>query len=193
MTATTTTTITGVSIFTRKRRRKADLFDIVLSHDGIEIRRRGHGAQRMAWSRVSQWEVEQRLGDVVLTLRGDGAITPLLVKGWTADDLVALLRAVTAGSTPPRGDGAAAFTVSTTVAATQPATESATGVEAPAAAPRPAPRAERRRALRRARRERSVWTVAATVTLLLALAAAVTMVLLQSAGIISWGFLGPTA
>ena len=32
-----------------------------------------------------------------------------------------------------------------------------------------------------------------TVVLLAVLAAAVTLVLLQSAGIISWGFLGPTA
>ncbi len=37
------------------------------------------------------------------------------------------------------------------------------------------------------------WKAVATVLLLGLLVAAVTLVLLQSAGVISWGFLGPTA
>ena len=44
MTATTTTTIRGVSIFSRQRRRKADVFDIALSPEGIEIRRPGRAS-----------------------------------------------------------------------------------------------------------------------------------------------------
>ena len=37
------------------------------------------------------------------------------------------------------------------------------------------------------------WKAVVTVALLGVLAAAVTLVLLQSAGVISWGFLGPVA
>jgi hypothetical protein len=38
-----------------------------------------------------------------------------------------------------------------------------------------------------------VWKILVTVALLGALATAVTVVLLQSAGVISWSFLGPVA
>ena len=184
MTATTTTTITGVSILSRQRRRKADLFDIALSQDGIEIRRPGHGALQMAWNRVSQWEIQERHGDVVLTLRGDGAVTPLLIKGWTGAELGTLLREVTADTSIPAGAAAPAPSPAASVAE----------AEAPGAAPLPVPRAERRKGRRRARGQaRPGWKVAATITLLLVLAAAVTVVLLQSAGLIDWGFLGPTA
>ena len=53
------------------------------------------------------------------------------------------------------------------------------------------PRAARRRATRRPRRR--VWKPLVVIVLLGVLATAVALVLLQSAGIISWGFLGPTA
>ena len=46
---------------------------------------------------------------------------------------------------------------------------------------------------RRRRRNGVPWKTVGTVALLCVLAAAVTVVLLQSAGVISWGFLGPTA
>jgi Flp pilus assembly protein TadB len=46
---------------------------------------------------------------------------------------------------------------------------------------------------RRQRKSGVRWKAVATVVLLCALGAAVTVVLLQSAGLISWGFLGPTA
>jgi hypothetical protein len=194
VTATTTTTITGVSILTRQRRRKADLFDVALSQDGIEIRRPGHAAQQMAWNRVSRWEIQERLGDVVLTLRGDGAVTPLLIKGWTAAELGTVLREVTAGTSIPRelGDAAPPPAPAPAPTATTAVAEAEAG--AGAGAPGVAPRAERRKARQRARGPaRSGWKVAATTTLLLVLAAAVAVVLLQSAGLINWGFLGPTA
>jgi hypothetical protein len=43
------------------------------------------------------------------------------------------------------------------------------------------------------RPRRAAWKPVVTVVLLGLLAMAVTLVLLQSAGIISWGFLGPTS
>ncbi len=104
MTATTTTTIRGVSIFSRQRRRKADVFDVALSPEGIVIRRPGRADQQMGWERVSQWEIEERPGCVVLTLRGGGSVTPLKVTGWTLDDLETVMREATAGTTgPPAG------------------------------------------------------------------------------------------
>ena len=56
MTATTTTTIRGVSIFSRQRSRKADLFDIALSSEGIAIQRPGRSEQHLTWERITQWE-----------------------------------------------------------------------------------------------------------------------------------------
>ena len=38
----------------------------------------------MAWERITQWEIEERPGCVVLTLRGGGSVTPLLVQGLDA-------------------------------------------------------------------------------------------------------------
>jgi hypothetical protein len=166
--ATTTTTIRGVSIFSRQRRGKADVFDMVVSPEGVVIRRPGRADQRMAWDRVSQWEIEERPDCVVLTLRGGGSVTPLMVEGWTLDDLDAVMRQATAGTTGPRAEEA-------TPALTTP----------------DQPRAVRRRAARRPRR--AAWKTIVAVVLLGVAAAAVTVVLLQSAGIISWGFLGPTA
>ena len=116
MAATTTTTIRGVSLVTRQRRRSRDSFDLALSLDGMEIRRPGRPVQHMSWSRVSEWEIEERPGYVLLTLRGGGAATPLVVPGWTLDDLEVLMREVTADSrgfvpdAPPVADDTAAPT-----------------------------------------------------------------------------------
>ncbi len=186
MTATTTTTIRGVSIFSRQRRRKADVFDVALSPQGIVIRRPGRADQRMGWERVSRWEIEERPGCVVLTLRGGGSVTPLKVTGWTLDDLETVMREATAGGTgsPAGADGTPPPGVDT------PGVENtdADGATVPVTAVQP--RAQRRQADRRPRR---TWKVLVTVVLLAVLATAVTLVLLQSAGVISWGFLGPTA
>ncbi len=193
MAATTTTTIRGVSLLTPQRRRGGDAFDIALSLDGIEIRRPGQAVQRMSWRRVSQWEIEERRDYCLLTLRGDGATTPLVVPGWTLDDLEVIMREVTAGSggvadaAPTGGDAADAPVAPPETPA--PATDAA-----PSTAPAPAPaelRADRRRRLRL--RRRLPWKTVTTVVLLGVLAAAVVLVLLQSAGVIDWGFLGPTA
>lgn len=172
MTATTTTTLRGVSIFSRQRRAKADVFDMAVSPDGVVIRRPGRADQRMAWDRVSQWEIEERPDCVVLTLRGGGSVTPLMVKGWALDDLDAVMRQATAGSTGPRA-------------------EEVTPARATPARTKPEQPRAQRRAARRPRR--AAWKTIVTVVLLGVAAAAVTLVLLQSAGIISWGFLGPTA
>ena len=178
MAATTTTTIRGVSLLTRQRRRGGDTFDLALSLDGVEIRRPGRPPQHMSWSRVSQWEIEEREGYVLLTLRGGDAATPLVVPGWTLDDLEVLLREVTAAAVPaaPAAAGAQAAVPPTPVE------------------PRAASRQERRRQRLSWKAVTSLsWKAVTTVVLLGVLAAAVTLVLLQSAGVIDWGFLGPTA
>jgi hypothetical protein len=168
----TTTTIHGVSIFSRQRRRKADVFDIALSPGGVVIRRPGRPEQHMPWDRISQWEIEERTGCVLLTLRGGGSVTPLVVKGWSPEDLETVLREAT------ESDGAPAAT-----------TLEPEPVQVAARTEPVQPRAARRKATRR----RGTWKLLVTVVLLGLLATAVTLVLLQSAGVISWGFLGPTA
>jgi hypothetical protein len=124
---------------------------------------------------------------VLLTLRGGGTTTPLVVPGWSLNDLEAVMR-TTAGpapTTPP-------------APATQESGGSALVVESPAdgtagqTPPAPA-RLEQRRRIWALGRPAPSWKVVATVVLLGLLATAVTLVLLQSAGVISWGFLGPTA
>ncbi len=184
MAATTTTTIRGVSLLPRQRRGGGDTFDLALSLDGMEIRRRGQPAQHMSWSRVSQWEIEERPGYVLLTLRGGGATTPLVVPGWTLDNLEILMREVTADSGDIAPDAPGASTVVPAAAAL--ATEAAAAAT-PVVPPNPVePRATRRR-------QRLPWKAVTTVLLLGVLAIAVTLVLLQSAGVIDWGFLGPVA
>ncbi len=175
MAATTTTTIRGVSLLSTQRRSTGDAFDLTLSRDGIEIRRPGRPVQHMSWSRVSQWEIEEHKEYLVLTLRGDGAATSLFVPGWTLEQLETLLRELTpdSGRSSPH------------------AAPDQVRAPAPLAPDEPTPagsRAERRR-----RQRRLPWKAVVTVVLLVALAASVTLVLLQSAGIIDWGFLGPTA
>jgi hypothetical protein len=185
VTATTTTTIRGVSIFSRQRPHKADLFDIALSSEGIAIRRPGRSEQHMTWERISQWELQERPGCVVLTLRGGGSVTPLMVKGWTLEDLETVMREATTGASDP--PPAAATVTSEPPASEPPASEA---VE-PEAAPGAVPRSARRHAAGPPRR--NAGRVFVTIVLLIALAAAVTLVLLQSAGVISWSFLGPVA
>jgi hypothetical protein len=190
VTASTTTTILGVSIFSRQRKRKADVFDIALSPEGIVIRRPGRADQHMSWERISQWEITERPGCVVLTLRGGGSVTPLMVKGWTPDDLETVMRQAAEGTAGP----AASEDAPPPVPALEPEAAS-NGAASPGDGPagtRPVrPRAARRPTGRRPRR--GSWKPIVTVVLLGVLATAVTLVLLQSAGIISWGFLGPTA
>jgi hypothetical protein len=193
------TTIQGASILSGKRRPRGDVFDIELSPDGIEIRRAGRPPTHMSWSEVSQWEIEERRGGVLLTLRGGGATTPLVVPGWAPDDLEAVMR-TTAGSSAdapastPAGDGAAADAAGGTpgpVADVFAATRAPAAHEIEAATPPgPAPNARRWRVRRPSA---ATWKSVVTVVLLGLLATAVTLVLLQSAGVISWGFLGPTA
>ena len=189
MTASTTTTIRGVSIFSRQRKRKADVFDIALSPEGIVIRRPGRTEQHMTWDRIVQWELEERSDCLVLTLRGGGSVTPLMVKGWTLEDLETVMREATEGTAgaEPGSDHTPAPVVEAALAAPQ-----------AVAAPQPQPVSEppRSRAARRQRARhqgRSAWKWLLTLVLLGALAAAVVVVLLQSAGVISWSFLGPVA
>jgi len=204
--AATSTTIQGVSILTKKRQRRVDIFDITLSNDGIEVLRPGRTAQHMGWDRVSQWEIEERPDHLLLTLRGDGAVTPLVVTGWSLDDLAVVMREATSGAprtepTAPRSPRAEAPTPPAVAsAAPEPqAAASATDVapqpEPRSPAPRPAQGAETQQTkpTQPPRRARSPWRSAVTVVLLAALATAVVLVLLQSAGVINWGFLGPTA
>jgi hypothetical protein len=227
MTPAGSTTISDVTILPKNRhQRRGDTFDIILSPDGIEIMRPGRRQQHLSWDRIARWEIAEHVGYVVLTLRGDGAVTPLVVRGWTLDDLELVMRDVTSdaagsipvhdmpsppgssppGSSPPGSPSPAASPVTAgpvaeavaVAVAEETAVESdisiaAPPVDPPARSRRPESRVARRRRLQRNRRKaRFGWKAAVTVVLLVALAAAVTIVLLQSAGAISWGFLGPS-
>jgi hypothetical protein len=206
VTATTTTTIRGVSIFSRQRTRKTDVFDITLSPEGIAIRRPGRVDQHMTWDRITGWELAERQGCVVLTVRGDGSVTPLMVQGWTLDDLETVMREATVDTTGPAAAvGPEAVPTETVPTETVPTetvptetvptetvpTQTVPTETVPAPAVPVVPRAARRRAGRRSWRR--VWKPLVVIVLLGILATAVALVLLQSAGIISWGFLGPTA
>jgi hypothetical protein len=216
VTATATTTITNVSVLAR-RPHPEDRFDLTLSADGIDICRPGRPVQHMAWDRVSEWEVEERKRDVLLTLRGDGAITPLIVPGWSVDDLVGLLRDLTSGS----GSDIAVEDLTGETIVDAPTTEEPAAVAAaelavepvfvppviadephqtyealvPVATPEPPEPAETSAAVRgrHRRRRRAPWKPIVTMVLLGVAATAITLVLLQSAGIINWSFLGPTS
>ncbi len=191
----TATTIRDVSILSGSRRRgHADRFDIELSARGIEIRRPGRAPQHMSWARVTQWEIEERAGHLVLTLRGSGAVTPLVVQGWTLDDLEVVMRQATEGSAAPAQEHPAASAAQTeTVAGPQ----TAAGAETAAETSRPEAEGAVADVGHRPRRHRQRsgrgWKPFVTVALLALLATAVTVVLLQSAGLIHWGFLGPVA
>ena len=187
MTASTTTTIRGVSIFTRQRKRNPDVFDIALSPDGIVIRRPGRTEQHMTWERITQWDLEEQPDCIVLTLRGGGSVTPLMVKGWTLADLTTVMRNATEGTA--EADAAANSAVPASAEGFSPSAEPAPPQSQ--TPPQPQPRASRRQAARRPRR--STWKALVTVVLLGVLATAVVVVLLQSAGVINWSFLGPVA
>jgi hypothetical protein len=189
VTASTTTTIRGVSILSRQRKGKADVFDIALSSNGIAIQRRGRSDQHMSWERISQWEIEERPDCVVLTLRGGGSVTPLMVKGWTPEDLETVMREATAASTT--GRAAAGTPAAAAADAAEAAPDSEPGENGTPAVTPVQPRAARRLAARRT--PSRAWKMFVTIVLLGALATAVTVVLLQSAGVISWSFLGPVA
>jgi hypothetical protein len=192
-----------VSFLSRQGARRGDHFDIALSRRGIEVRRHGLPAQLMTWDRVTTWEIEEHEGDVLLTLRGSGsgAATPFVVPGWTPDELEVLMRDVTSdpvGHSPDSGGATARGVPEPVEAASDPpattarppaaARAPASGSDNRSAPAQPQPRAERRR---RRHRTQPAWKPVVAVALLSALAAGVTLVLLQSAGVINWGFLGP--
>jgi hypothetical protein len=195
VTTTTSTTIAGVSVLDRAGEPAGRPFDLGVSSEGIEIRRPGQPARHMSWSRVTEWELEEHDDDVLLTLRGHGAVTPLRITGWSAGDLEALMRTVTSDTVaapdddaditvahqPGAGSPAPAAGMTSAFATDSPETE---GGVAP-----PASRQERRRR----RRTRVGAKAVLAIGLLVLLAGAVALVLLQSAGVIHWGFLGPTA
>ena len=201
MTATTSTTIRGVSILSRDKRPSQNVFELVLSREGIEVRRPQRRAQQLSWDRVSEWEIEDRTGYVLLTLRGQGATTPLVVPGWSLDDLEILMRDVTGGTAhdPNVPEPAVADTgedeTSDAVAVAPPpgpvaAPPATSDAPAPSVAPSPA---QWLKPGARGERRRLSWRVVVTVVLLGVLATAVILVLLQSAGAIDWSFLGPVA
>jgi hypothetical protein len=165
------------------------VFDLELSASGIVILRPGRAPQHMAWERVSQWELEERRDHLLLTLRGDGAVTPLVVRGWSPQDLAAVMQEMT---------GSASTSAEAADADVPPDTEAELRTS-PGQEPKPADLASEPAAahgaslLWRRLRSQPPWKAVVTVGLLVALATAVTLVLLQSAGVISWSFLGPTA
>ncbi|HEY6471981.1 MAG TPA: hypothetical protein VIY26_03745 [Acidimicrobiales bacterium] len=205
MTATATTTIQGVSVLSRQKNRAADRFELALSPTGIEVRRPGRPVQQLGWDRVSEWEIEERKGYLLLTLRGRGATTPLVVPGWSLDDLELLMREITAdaaglhngaGPVVTKSNGAAAAAAASAAPKTMLPVAQPAPAPAPAAAAPPS-RAERRQQAPRPPRKRRQfqlgWKPVVTMVLLAVLAGAITLVLLQSAGVINWSFLGPVA
>jgi hypothetical protein len=95
------TVMKGVSLYTRDRARSHDAFDLALDQLGIEIRRPGQSPRHLNWERITEWEITQRRGGVLLILRGDGAATPLIIPNWRVDQLDQVLREVTASVPPP--------------------------------------------------------------------------------------------
>ncbi len=93
-------TMQGVTLFSKARRRQSDVFELALTYDGIEIRRPGESPRHLSWDRVSEWEIEQRRGGVLLTLRGGGSVTPLIIPRWNVEELDVVLREVTSHAPP---------------------------------------------------------------------------------------------
>jgi hypothetical protein len=89
------TVIGGVSLYTKERGKNTDIFDVALTAEGIEIRRPSEEARFLSWDRITEWEIEQRRGGVLLVLRGGGSVTPLTIPRWKVDDLDLVLRDVT--------------------------------------------------------------------------------------------------
>jgi hypothetical protein len=250
MTTTTSTTISGVSLITRQGARAPERFEIVLSAGGIDFRRAKRPGARLTWDRITEWAIEEREGDVVLTLQGGDGTTPLLIPGWSTADLAVLLRQLTgrpaeakAASTPaqaktqtkkaPPVKKAPQAKKAPPVKKPAPAKKAAQAKKAPPVkkpaqtkeavvsgtddgeGPRPgvvelpatdegaAGGAAAVGATAAAKAEVSdpatpqhtgqvvPWKVVVAIALLGVLATAVTIVLLQSAGIIDWSFLGP--
>jgi hypothetical protein len=150
----------------------------VLSGRGIDFHRPQRPTATLTWDRVSGWEIDERDDDIVLTLQGGGADTALLIPGWSAADLGTLLRQLSElpAGTVVRDQGHHEAVERVGPAAT-------TGTDGVVATTRG-----------RHRRSRGLvpWKAVVTIVLLGVLAAAVTIVLLQSAGIITWNILGPT-
>ena len=91
----------GVSLFSKDRGRHHDVFELALTAEGIEIRRPGESARHLSWARITEWEIEQRRGGVLLTLRGGGSVTPLVIPRWNVDELDLILREVTSQLVEP--------------------------------------------------------------------------------------------
>jgi hypothetical protein len=185
VTTTTPTTIRGVSLvtplITRQGAPAPEVFEIVLSTGGIDFRRTERPDARLTWDSVSQWEIEEREGDVLLTLQRGDAATPLLIPDWSAADLATLLRHLTEQPAQARA-AATPVWAKNPIRAKKPA-ESNTGDTGDP----PGTRAPSRPA-----RRLVSWKAVVAFVLLGVLASAVAIVLLQSAGIINWSFLGPT-
>ena len=182
--------IAGVSVVIDGRRFDGERFDLALSPEGMEIRRPGQTTRQLSWDRVSEWELEHRRGGVLLTLRGQGSVTPLFIPRWTVDELEAVLREVMeriSSTAVPEAPAVEEPPVPTTAVAHAPSTPADPAALAVDAAHERVPRAARHR------RRLHPWKPVVTLTLLAVLATAVTLVLLQSAGVIHLSFLGPTA
>ncbi len=211
MTTATPTTISGVSLITplvtRQGAPAPEVFEIVLSAAGIDFRHTERPHARLTWDKVSEWEIEEQEGDVLLTLQQGDAATPLLIPGWSAADLAAMLRQLTerpaqakAAATPVRGKNPVrtknpAETIAGDAPGAQPPHAACPGVAeplgaSPGAATETGEEPGARGTSRRARRHVS-WKAVVAVALLGVLATAVALVLLQSAGVINWSFLGP--
>ncbi len=256
MTTTTSTTISGVSLITRQGARAPERFEIVLSAGGIDFRRAKRPGAWLTWDRITEWAIEEREGDVVLTLQGGDGTTPLLIPGWSTADLAALLRQLTGRPAEAKAASTPAQAKTQTKKA-PPVKKAAQAKKAPpvkkAAQAKKAPPVKKAAQAKKAppvkkppeTKEADVsgtdngegprpgvvelpgtavgaahgaaavgvateaeaelpdratpqhvgkvvpWKVVAAVALLGVLATAVTIVLLQSAGIIDWSFLGP--
>jgi hypothetical protein len=210
VTTATPTTISGVSLITplitRQGAPAPKVFEIVLSAAGIDFRRTERPHARLTWDRISEWEIEEREGDVLLTLQQGDAATPLLIPGWSATDLAAVLRQLTGrpvpakaaakpvGENPVRTKAPADTTAGGSRGAQPPDAARPTVVELPVAASGAAAETGEKPAARstsRPARRHVSWKAVVAVALLGVLATAVAIVLLQSAGVIHWNFLGP--
>jgi hypothetical protein len=197
MTTTTTTTISGVSLMTRQGVRAPEVFEIVLSTGGIDFRRPKRPSAKLTWDRVSDWQIEEREADddIVLTLQGDGAATPLLIPGWSAADLGALLSRLSGQQVAPPTRDQVRAAGRPDAGAGSPGAQSPGVVELLGTAAKPGGDDENGAVATRGRASLGLvpWKTVVTIVLLGVLATAVTIVLLQSAGIINWNILGPTS
>jgi len=94
-------TIPDVSLYSKERNKNIDTFDLTFTYQGIDIERPDGEVRHLPWERITEWEIEQRRGGVLLTLRGSGSVTPLIIPKWRVDDLDEVLRDVTSGVPVP--------------------------------------------------------------------------------------------